>query len=84
MARGISWGLSHINPLGGGPDKNCFIIRFDCALSRDAKRPEFKGSNVRYSEDTWFQRVTALPESWKARILQEQSQVDQPTVISQA
>ena len=81
--RGISWGLSHINPLGGGPDKNCFIIRFDCALSRDAQRPEFKGSNVRYSEDTWFQRVTALPESWKARILKEQRQADRPTVIGQ-
>ena len=36
--RGVTWGLSHINPLGGGPDQGCYIIRFDCDLSRDVYR----------------------------------------------
>ncbi len=78
--RGITWGLCHINPLGGGPDQGCYIIRFDCDLSRDVQRPEFKRSNVRYSEDTWFQRAMELPEDWKRRILEEQEQFDKPTI----
>ena len=78
--RGVTWGLSHINPLGGGPDQGCYIIRFDCDLSRDVHRTEFKGSNVRYSEDTWFQRATELPDEWKARILLEQGRIDKATI----
>ena len=79
--RGISWGLCHINPLGGGgADRGCYIIRFDCDLRRAGGRPEFKGSNVRYSEDTWFQRALGLPETWKERILREQADTDTPTI----
>lgn len=74
--RGVTWGLSHINPLGGGPDKNCYIVRFDCDLHRDVNRPEFKHSNLRYNEDTWFQRVTELSEESKKRILTEQAKID--------
>ncbi len=78
--RGVAWGLCHINPLGGGPDRGCYIIRFDCDLSRDSNHREFKGSNVRYGEDTWFQRATELPAEWKERILREQGDADAPTI----
>ncbi len=78
--RGITWGLSHINAPGSGAAGNCFIIRFDCDLSRDSYRPEYKQSNIRYGEDTWFQLVTELPAEWRQRILAEQAEFDQPTI----
>ena len=78
--RGITWGLSHINPLGGESRHGCFIIRFDCDLSRDSYRPDFKRSNVRYDEETWFQGATLLPDEWRDRILAEQADVDGPTI----
>lgn len=77
--RGITWGLSHMNPLGAGREEGMQIIRFDCDLSRDCHRAEFKRSNLHWGEDTWFQRMTELPADWKARILEEQSEFDKPT-----
>ena len=82
--RGIHWGLSHINPVGGGGGGlgfNCHILRWDCALSRDIVRPEFKRNTQRFDSDTWFQRMTALPEDWRARILAEQSATDRETIL---
>ncbi len=77
--RGITWGLSHITADGGPGEHDCFIIRFDCDLSRDSHRPEFKGSNIRFGEATWFQPATELPAEWRARILAEQADFDKTT-----
>ena len=77
--RGITWGLSHMNPLGVGREEGMQIIRFDCDLSRDVFRPEFKRSNLHWGEDTWFQRMTELPADWRDRILAEQADFDKPT-----
>ena len=78
--RGITWGLSHITPPGGGSRMGCHIIRFDCDLSRDCQRPEFKRSNLHFSEETFFQKVAALPNDWRERILSEQAEFDKPTI----
>lgn len=78
--RGITWGLCHIHPRGTGREKNCFLARFDCDLSRDVDRPEFKVNNIRFHEDTYFQRVMALPDNWKEKILKEQNKIDQETI----
>ena len=58
---------------------NCFIVRFDCALSRDVDDRRFKGSNLRFSEAAFLQRPMALPEGWKEAILQKQLRSDRET-----
>lgn len=78
--RGITWGLCHINPDGGGGTSESILARFDCDLSRDVNRPLFKRNNLRFDEHTYFQRVCALPEHLRAQILAEQSRVDRDTV----
>lgn len=78
--RGISWGLSHINAYGGGPDQFCFLARFDCDLNRDVKRPEFKKNNIRFDEGTYFQRVTRLKDDIRDKIEQSASVNDHLTV----
>ena len=78
--RGITWGLCHVHPAGTRSDRSCFIARFDCDLSRDVDRPSFKRNNLRFNEDTYFQRIMALPAELKKRILNEQSDVDQETI----
>ncbi len=77
--RGITWGLCHMNPLGVGNEEGLQIIRFDCDLSRDVFRPEFKRSNLHWGEDTWFQRMMELPDAWRDRILAEQADFDKST-----
>ena len=77
--RGITWGLCHMNPLGVGNEVGLQIIRFDCDLSRDSYRAEYKRSNLHWGEGTWFQRMMELPADWKARILAEQAKFDKPT-----
>ena len=77
--RGITWGLCHMNPLGVGNEVGLQIIRFDCDLSRDSYRVEYKRSNLHWGEGTWFQRMMELPADWKARILAEQAEFDKPT-----
>lgn len=74
--RGITWGLCHITD---HQRKHSFLARFDCDLSRDVSRPEFKHNNLRFDEHTHFQDSLRLPDTWKDRILSEQSQVDQNT-----
>ena len=78
--RGITWGLSHIVP-DRSPFPNSFLIRFDCALSRDVDRPGFKRSNIHFNEDTWFQPITALPDDVKENILADQNVLDRATII---
>jgi hypothetical protein len=78
--RGITWGLCHIHPLGVGIEGGCYLARFDCDLSRDVDRPEFKRNNRRMDEATYFQRVLALPEAWRAKIVEEQGALDRETI----
>ena len=83
--RGITWGLAHIvgepSQPGYGPGGyqgtiNCFIVRFDCSLSRDVEDPRFKVSNLRFGENVFLQKPMRLPEDWKASILQAQLDID--------
>ncbi|MHC4330201.1 MAG: glycoside hydrolase family 117 protein [Planctomycetota bacterium] len=66
--RGITWGLCHINPDGGGSMNNSILARFDCDLSRDSDVAYFKRNNLRFDEHTYFQPVLALPEYIKKRL----------------
>ena len=74
--RGITWGLCHINPDGGGSMSESILARFDCDLSRDVNRELFKRNNLRFDEHTYFQKVLRLPENLKKQFLEEQDQVD--------
>ncbi len=78
--RGITWGLSHIIPQTPNTNKGLYIVRFDCALSRDADRPEFKRSNLHWHEASWFQPEVKLSDEWRQRILAEQADLDKATV----
>ena len=60
--RGITWGLCHINPDGGGSMNDSILARFDCDLSRDVDIQFFKRNNLRFDEQTYFQRILVLPE----------------------
>ena len=64
--RGITWGLAHVVPNDGGPLHDSFILRFDCSLSQDIYREEFKRSSISYNDDTWFQPATTLSEDMKS------------------
>jgi len=78
--RGITWGLYHINPDGGGGMSESILARFDCDLSLDVDRPQLKRNNLRFDEATYFQRVLVLPKYMRGVILKEQSQQDPNTV----
>jgi hypothetical protein len=69
--RGFTWGLCHINPDGGGAANESILARFDCDLSLDADRPDFKKNNLRFNADTYFQKGVALPEFMKKQILEQ-------------
>ncbi|MBC8217359.1 MAG: hypothetical protein H8E73_02735 [Planctomycetes bacterium] len=69
-SRGISWGLCHINPDGGGSMNDSVLARFDCDLSRDIDVPYFKRNNLRFNEHMYFQRVLLLPEYMAKRLRQ--------------
>jgi hypothetical protein len=68
--RGITWGLCHINPDGGGSMNDSILARFDCDLSLDSDVPYFKRNNLRFDEHTYFQHVLVLPEYMKRRIIE--------------
>lgn len=53
-ARGITWGLNHLNVKGGGGDMSCILARFDCDLSLDYHYPVFKRNNIRMPADVFF------------------------------
>jgi hypothetical protein len=78
--RGFTWGLCHINPDGGGGMSESILARFDCDLSLDVDRPQFKRNNLRFDEATYFQRVLALPDYMRSTILKEQSRLETDTV----
>ena len=61
--RGITWGLCHIMDKESGAN-NSILARFDCDLSLDVNRPFFKRNNLRFNEDTYFQRALRMPKAW--------------------
>lgn len=81
--RGISWGLCHINPDGGGAVSESILARFDCDLSLDVDRPMFKRNNLRFNAETYFQKGVALPDGWKRLIQSQQHKVDKETIEKQ-
>jgi len=78
--RGITWGLCHINPDGGGGVNESVLARFDCDLSRDVDRDLFKRNNLRFNEETYFQRVCRLPDGMRNTIARQREQVDRDTI----
>tara|TARA_B100002003_G_C14097023_1_gene527644 strand:+ start:169 stop:1461 length:1293 start_codon:yes stop_codon:yes gene_type:complete len=85
--RGITWGLCHIRVrnLQDPAKRNeirCFIARFDCDLSIDISRPEFKGTNIRFSESVHFDLEAAmkLSSELKDQIVREQLDQKKPTI----
>lgn len=75
-ARGLTWGLCHINPDGGGATNNSILIRFDCDLSRDVDWMHFKRNNLRHEASVYFQPRLALPDNMRRLILREQEKSD--------
>jgi len=58
--RGITWGLCHIMDKDSGAN-NSLLARFDCDLSLDVDRQYFKRNNLRFDDETYFQKSTVLP-----------------------
>ncbi|GAB6165926.1 hypothetical protein JCM19992_19260 [Thermostilla marina] len=79
--RGITWGLCHINPDGGGAVNQSILARFDCDLSLDVDRPQFKHNNLRFNEATYFQPRIALPQGMRFTIRKEQERLDKDTIM---
>ncbi|MBK1876049.1 glycoside hydrolase family 117 protein [Pelagicoccus mobilis] len=78
--RGITWGLCHINPDGGGATSESILARFDCDLSLDADREYFKRSNLRFGEDTYFNNPFVVGAKLKKQIARDQKKVDTDTL----
>lgn len=78
--RGITWGLCHINPDGGGSAKSSMLARFDCDLSRDVDRPFFKANNLRFEKTTYFQEKVRLPEYLRKQINAERKKTEINTI----
>jgi hypothetical protein len=79
--RGITWGLCHVNPDGGGATSESILARFDCDLSLDVDRPLFKRNNLRFEESTYFQSRVRLPDGLRRQIERERERVDSDTVM---
>jgi hypothetical protein len=79
--RGITWSLCHINPDGGGAVSKSILARFDCDLSLDVDRQVLKRNNLRFNAQTYFQSGVGLPKGWLRRILKEQEELEQETII---
>lgn len=75
--RGITWGLCHINPDGGGSAKYSILARFDCDLSLDVDRPLFKKNNLRFNESTYFQQRLALPQGMRQSLDRQRAGIEQ-------
>lgn len=79
--RGLTWGLCHINPDGGGATNESTLVRFDCDLSLDVDRPLFKRNNLRFEESTYFQSGVRLPVSTRKQIDRERNKMDRNTIM---
>ena len=74
--RGITWGLCHINPDAGGGMQRGILARFDCDLSLDVDRSEFKRNNLRFDEHTYFQPRVVLPEHLRKQAIEQNADPD--------
>ncbi|MEQ8208980.1 MAG: glycoside hydrolase [Lacipirellulaceae bacterium] len=54
--RGFTWGLSHFTNAGTPRKNHSIIARFDCDLSLDANRPQFKKTGVWHKPDVYFRQ----------------------------
>ncbi|MDP7135486.1 MAG: hypothetical protein QF437_33640, partial [Planctomycetota bacterium] len=82
--RGITWGLSHINPDGGGATSESMLVRFDCDHSLNVDRPIFKRNNLRFEQSTYFQARVRLPDFMRRQIDKERDRVDRDTIQTEA
>lgn len=78
--RGITWGLCHIDAYREDGTKYTKLERFDCDLSLDVDRPVFKRNNLRFAEETYFERRIALPGYLRQQIERDRELVDRETV----
>jgi len=69
--RGITWGLCHIMDKESG-DNNSILARFDCDLSLDVDRQYFKRNNLRFDDETYFQKSTKM-NGWLKKQNEEES-----------
>ena len=74
--RGITWGLSHVVGKGG-----CFVVCFDCALSRGVDATDFGRSNIRLAESAFFQQSMVLSQEWPGVYLRQQLDTDRETIV---
>lgn len=91
--RGITWGLCHIPPtledseargMHWADNTHYTLARFDCDLSRDVERPEFKRTYPgRYDETAFFSSRAKLPEGMRSKIKQEASKKDHDTIANE-
>ena len=72
--RGITWGLCHIMDRETGVS-NSILARFDCDLSLDVNRDFFKHNNLRFNDQTYFQKSTHYNGDLKKQVEQQ----DMPT-----
>ena len=79
--RGITWGLAHINPDGGGATSESKLVRFDCDLSLNVDRPAFKRNNLRFEQSTYFQYRVRLSDSLRSQIERQRKRVDRETIM---
>ena len=68
-----------MSPLGMGATNPNVLARFDCDLSRKVDRQEFKRNNLRFGEETYFQKHIGLTSAQRAAILHEQERIDSNT-----
>lgn len=79
--RGLTWGLCHINPDGGGATNESILARFDCDLSPEINRPQFKRNNLRVEASTYFQRRVRLSDPLRRQIERERDRVDRNIIM---
>jgi len=70
--RGITWGFCHIMDKESG-NENSILVRFDCDLSRDVDRPVFKHNNLRFNDETYFQKSTKM-NGWLRKQIEGRTQ----------
>lgn len=89
--RGITWGLCHIPPPadattpGNWAENAHFTLaRFDCDLSRDTHRPNFKRTYPgRYDEEAFFSSRAHLSDWLLNQVKKEQQRLDRNTILEQ-
>lgn len=80
--RGVTWGLFHIYATTEDGHEYTKLARFDCDLSLDVDRPEFKVNYLTFNDETHFQNKVVLNPKLKKKILREQKKVDKNTATA--